>query len=35
MVNSRVHYMSTQSEWGTPQRLFDELDREFHFTRDV
>ena len=22
-------------EWGTPQRLFDELDREFHFTRDV
>ncbi len=24
-----------KSEWGTPQRLFDELDREFHFTRDV
>jgi phage N-6-adenine-methyltransferase len=24
-----------KSEWGTPQRLFDELDREFHFSRDV
>lgn len=22
-------------EWGTPQALFDELDREFHFTVDV
>jgi phage N-6-adenine-methyltransferase len=22
-------------EWGTPQRLFDELNEEFHFTRDV
>ena len=32
---NRVHYSSKQSEWGTPQRLFDELDREFHFTRDV
>ena len=27
--------MSTgQIEWATPQALFDELDREFHFTLD-
>jgi phage N-6-adenine-methyltransferase len=32
---NKVHYLSNCSEWGTPQRLFDELDREFHFTRDV
>jgi len=30
-----VHYESDRHDWGTPQRLFDELDREFHFTRDV
>ena len=25
---------SNTDEWGTPQALFDELDREFHFTLD-
>jgi phage N-6-adenine-methyltransferase len=30
-----VHFSSQASEWGTPQRLFDELHAEFHFTRDV
>jgi phage N-6-adenine-methyltransferase len=23
------------TEWGTPQKLFDDLDREFHFTMDA
>lgn len=32
---NRVHFKSTGFERETPQRLFDELDREFHFTRDV
>ena len=31
----KVHYMSNSNEWETPQDLFDELDREFHFTLDV
>jgi site-specific DNA-methyltransferase (adenine-specific) len=32
---NRVPYSSGQPEWGTPYRLFDELHREFDFTRDV
>ena len=31
----KVHYSSKTVEWETPQELFDELDREFHFTLDV
>jgi len=31
---SNVHFMSLSVEWATPQSLFDELDREFHFTLD-
>ena len=27
-------FTSTTDEWATPQALFDELDREFHFTLD-
>ena len=27
-------YSSNTAEWATPQDLFDELDREFHFTLD-
>lgn len=29
-----VHYSSKTNEWATPQPLFDELNREFHFTLD-
>lgn len=28
-------YMSRSEEWGTPQKLFDKLDAEFHFGLDV
>lgn len=28
-------YTSNTPEWGTPQALFDELDREFHFDLDI
>jgi len=28
-------YTSNKDDWETPQELFDELDREFHFTLDV
>lgn len=28
-------YTSKTPEWATPQKFFDELDREFHFTLDV
>ena len=27
-------FSSKTNEWSTPQQLFDELDREFHFTLD-
>lgn len=30
-----VHFSSATEEWATPQALFDQLDREFHFTLDV
>lgn len=34
-VNTEVMFSSDSTEWATPQWLFDELDREFHFTLDV
>ena len=30
-----VHYSSKTTEWSTPDALFGDLDREFHFTLDV
>ena len=30
----KVHFMSATDQWETPQRFFDELDKEFHFTLD-
>lgn len=30
-----VHFSSKTDNWETPQALFDELDREFHFHLDV
>lgn len=35
MDKMSVHFSSKTDEWETPQYLFDELDREFHFTLDV
>lgn len=29
-----VHFSSATPEWSTPQALYDELNREFHFTLD-
>ncbi|MCE4993003.1 DNA N-6-adenine-methyltransferase [Staphylococcus haemolyticus] len=29
-----VHFSSKSNEWTTPQYLFDELNREYHFTLD-
>jgi phage N-6-adenine-methyltransferase len=34
-VRESVHFSSKSCEWETPQALFDELDREFHFDIDV
>ena len=34
-MNGRVMFSSDKNFWETPQRLFDELDAEFHFTLDV
>jgi phage N-6-adenine-methyltransferase len=33
-VMDDVLFSSASNEWGTPQSLFDALDREFHFTLD-
>lgn len=33
-MNTSVMFSSKKNDWGTPQALFDELDREFHFTLD-
>ena len=33
-MNTEVMFSSKTNEWATPQTLFDELDREFHFTLD-
>jgi len=30
-----VHFSSARSNWSTPQAFFDELNKEFNFTRDV
>ena len=35
MVMTTGMYTSNTPEWGTPQALFDELDREFHFDLDI
>jgi len=32
---NNVHFKSSSCEWETPQDLFDEIDREFHFNLDV
>ncbi len=34
-MNTRLMFSSKTDLWETPQWLFDELDREFHFTLDV
>lgn len=31
---NKVMYMSTKDEWATPQKFFDKLNEEFHFTLD-
>lgn len=31
-MNTELMFSSKTNEWATPQYLFDELDREFHFT---
>lgn len=33
-MNTDLMFSSKSNEWATPQSLFDELDREFHFTLD-
>ena len=33
MINKSL-YSSNSDEWGTPQELFDKLNKEFHFTLD-
>jgi phage N-6-adenine-methyltransferase len=35
MINLKVHYSSLTPEWSTPEWLFKELDKEFHFTLDA
>lgn len=34
MNSSRAIYTSNTEEYGTPPKLFEELDKEFHFTLD-
>lgn len=34
-MNTEVMFSSKSGSWETPQRLFDDLNREFHFTLDV
>lgn len=31
MINKEAMFSSTTDLWATPQKFFDELDREFHF----
>lgn len=33
-MNTQVHFSSKSEEWATPQKVFDELNEEFHFTLD-
>lgn len=35
MPNLKVHFSSKKNDWETPQDLFDKLNEEFLFTRDV
>lgn len=34
-MNNKGMFTSNTPEWSTPPQLFDELDKEFHFTLDV
>lgn len=34
-MNTSVHFSSKTDNWATPQWLFDQLNKEFHFTLDV
>lgn len=34
-MNTETMFSSDKNYWETPQRLFDELDAEFHFTLDA
>lgn len=34
MINTNLMFSSKSDDWETPQWIFDELDREFHFTLD-
>ena len=34
-MNTEVMFSSKTDNWATPQKLFNELDAEFHFTLDV
>ena len=34
-MNTEVMFSSKSDNWETPQRLFDDLNREFHFTLDA
>lgn len=33
-MNTDVHFSSKSDEWETPQKLYDKLNEEFHFTLD-
>lgn len=33
-INTEVMFSSKSDEWETPQELYDELNKEFHFTLD-
>ncbi len=33
-MNTKLMFSSKTDQWSTPQKLFDELDKEFHFTLD-
>ena len=34
-MNTKLMFSSEKDDWETPQDLFDELDKEFHFTLDA
>lgn len=34
-MNTKVLFSSNKNDWETPQKLFDELNNEFHFTLDA
>lgn len=33
-MNTKLMFSSKTDQWSTPQKFFDDLDREFHFTLD-